>query len=86
MSNMEDRLTEVENVKLSQKTEAALASIAASERKSKAAGYAMIGGAMAYGEGSLGDGPFGKVSSGAKWFVLWFAMIVPVFLFWTVAF
>lgn len=86
MSNMEDRMAELETAKMADKTKQALASIEARERKSAAAGYAVIGGAMNYGEGSLGDGLFGKVSSGAKWFVIWFAMIVPVFLFWTVVF
>jgi len=86
MSNMEDRLSEMESVKMSNRTKAALASIEASKRSSEAAGYAVIGGAMAYGDGALGDGIFAKVSGAAKWFVLWFAMIVPVYLFWVVAF
>lgn len=78
-------MTEMKTAKTSSKTEAALASIEARELKASAAGYVMIGGAMAYGEGALGDGIFGKLSSAAKWFVLWFAIIVPVYLFWSVA-
>lgn len=86
MSTMEDRMAELENVQMAEKTKAALASIETERRKTAAAGYAVIGGAMAYGDGSLGDGVFGKISSASKWFVLWFAMIVPVYLFWSVAF
>lgn len=84
MSSLEDRKAELELTQMSEKTAAALASIEQRERKRAAAGYAMIGGAMAYGEGSLGDGIFGKVSSAAKWFCIWFAMIAPVLLFWRV--
>lgn len=84
MSNLKDRTAEAQSARRSQKTQAALASIEASRRRSAAAGYAMIGGAMAYGEGSLGEGRFARLSSGARWFCLWFAMIAPVYLFWTV--
>lgn len=68
----------------SEKTEWALQSIAAKDRQIEAQGYAMIGGAMNYGEAAMGDGLFGRISSAAKWFCLWFAMMVPVFLFWRV--
>ncbi|PTX54809.1 hypothetical protein C8N43_3630 [Litoreibacter ponti] len=85
MSSLEDRKAEMEVSKMSEKTKTALASIDATERKRAAAGYAVIGGAMAYGEGSLGDGVFGKISFAAKWFCIWFAMIAPVLLFWRVA-
>ncbi|NNK77394.1 MAG: hypothetical protein HKP40_01650 [Litoreibacter sp.] len=59
----------------------ALASIEAKNRQREAASYSVIGGAMAYGSGSLGTGLFGKISSGAKWFCIWFAMILPVIMF-----
>lgn len=85
MSNMEDRIAEMNNAKASAKTQAALASIEERRLRSSAAGFAVIGGAMVYGESALGDGLFAKVSKAAQWFVLWFAMIVPVYLFWAVA-
>ncbi|GFE62996.1 hypothetical protein [Litoreibacter roseus] len=90
MSRMEERIAEGQKMKmqqeLSQKTEDALASIEYSERRSEAGGYAVIAGAMSYGDASLGDGLFAKASSAAKWFCIWMAMIIPVYLFWAVVF
>ncbi|MFY0692517.1 MAG: hypothetical protein JXR14_11425 [Paracoccaceae bacterium] len=66
---------------MAEKTRQALASIEAKNRKREAASYSVIGGAMAYGSASLGEGRFGRISSAAKWFCIWFAMILPVLMF-----
>ncbi len=69
------------NNAFAEKTEWALASIAAKDLQVEAQGYAMIGGAMNYGEASLGTGLFGRISTAAKWFCIWFGIVVPVILF-----
>ena len=84
MSNMEDFKSAESTRVMSEKTRLALAEIETEKRKAEASGYAVIGGAMAYGEAALSDGIFGKVSSAMKWFVIWSAMVIPVLLFWTV--
>jgi hypothetical protein len=61
---------------------AAMAQIKAEQLKREAQGYMMIGGAMAYGEGALGTGLFGKVSHGAKLFCILFGMLAPSLLLW----
>ncbi len=86
MTDMSNTYSEKTLVDQMSKTQAALASIEAKKRKEEAAGYAVISGAMAYGEGSLGGGLFGRLSAASKWFCIWFAMIVPVYLFWSVMF
>ena len=41
-------------------------SIEASQNRRLANGYAVVGGAIAYGQGALGQGTFGKISRLAK--------------------
>ena len=86
MSSLEDRRAAAKPAPFADRTEAAMASIEASNRKREAQGYALMAGFSNYGTASQGEGWFGRVSRAAKWFVIWFAMIVPVFLFWQVAF
>lgn len=84
MSNLEGRLGEISGADMQEKTKVALASIIDQQRREEAAGYAMIGGLMAYGDGLKEGGVFATVSKFAPWFVLWFAMVIPVVLFWQV--
>lgn len=64
--------------------QAAMSSINASKRKAERDGYAVMSGAMSYGEGALGDGKFAKISHGAKLFMIAFGCAVPPFLVWWV--
>ncbi|MFL4468885.1 hypothetical protein ACERZ8_03000 [Tateyamaria armeniaca] len=64
--------------------ERAMSSINASRREVERKGYVVMGGAMSYGEGALGDGWFGKISHGAKLFMIAFGCAVPPFLVWWV--
>ena len=64
--------------------EAAMSSINASKRRAERNGYVVIGAAMNYGEGALGDGAFAKISHAAKLFMIAFACAVPPFLVWWV--
>ncbi len=64
--------------------EAAMSSINATRRDTERNGYMVIGGAMSYGEGALGNGLFGKISHAAKLFCIAFACAVPPFLVWHV--
>jgi hypothetical protein len=61
-------------------------SIAASARKNEAMGYAVMAGLASFGEASQGETRFGRIVRFAPWFVLWFAMVAPVLLFWRVVF
>ncbi len=64
--------------------EAAMRSIQAERRKEDRDGYAVMSSAMGYGEGSLGDGAFAKVSHAAKLFCIAFACVAPPLLVWAV--
>ncbi|WP_299287271.1 hypothetical protein [uncultured Tateyamaria sp.] len=64
--------------------EAAMRSISASKRERERKGYVVMGGAMEFGEGALGDGLFGKISHGAKLFMIAFACALPPLLVWQV--
>ena len=64
--------------------EAAMASLNASKRETERQGYVVIGGAMSYGEGALGNGAFGKISHAAQLFCIAFACAVPPLLVWHV--
>lgn len=64
--------------------EAAMSSITAARRNKERDGYVVIGSAMSYGEGALGDGVFAKISHGAKLFCIAFACAVPPLLVWQV--
>lgn len=86
MSSLEDRMYAKHEAEMSPRTVAAMKSIHAKQRKAAAVSYAWIGGPMTYGEAAMGNGTFGKLSRAAKWFCLWFAMIAPVLLFWSVIF
>lgn len=84
MSNLEGRLSEISRPEMQEKTRLALASIEDQQMREAAAGYAMIGGLMAYGGGLKEDGWFAKISKFAPWFVLWTMMVIPVILFWQI--
>lgn len=60
-----------------ERTQAALRSIEASRRSQESANYALIAGAMSYGEAAQGDGMFAKISHGAKLLCIAFAMLAP---------
>lgn len=62
----------------------AMLSINASKREVERKGYVVMGGAMSYGAGALGDGLFAKVNQGAKLFMIAFGCAVPPFLVWWV--
>lgn len=64
--------------------QAAMSSINAARRETERQGYIVIGGAMTYGEGALGNGLFGKVSHAAKLFMIAFACALPPFMVWYV--
>lgn len=64
--------------------QAAMSSIHASKRKAERNGYAVIGAAMSYGEGALGDGLFAKASHAAKLFMIAFACALPPLMVWYV--
>ncbi|ABV94479.1 hypothetical protein Dshi_2746 [Dinoroseobacter shibae DFL 12 = DSM 16493] len=81
MSNLEDRKLALSENPYAEKYAAARASIEAEKRSKEASGYAWMSAAMNYGAAAEGPGRFGKISSGAKWFCIWFAMIVPNLLF-----
>lgn len=85
MTNMENMNKQLqEHTRLDDIYQASIASIEAEKVKREAQGYVMIGGAMAYGEGALGTGLFGKISHGAKLFCILFAMLAPSLLIWQV--
>lgn len=84
MSSLEDRMSAPILPDFDSRTKDALESIEASARKKEASGYAVMAMFAGYGDASQGDGWFGRVSRSARWFCIWFAMIVPVFLFWRV--
>lgn len=90
MSNLEDRqraLTETQQIEspFAAKTQAALASIEAEKRNREAAGFAWMAAAMSYGDVAGGDSRTGKFVRASKWFVLWFAMLLPSLLLIRVA-
>lgn len=85
MTNMEDLQPQLdEQTRQDQVYEAAMRSINASKRDEERYGYAVMSAAMGWGEGSLGDGTFGKVSHAAKLFMIAFGCAVPPFLVWWV--
>ncbi|MEO1557042.1 MAG: hypothetical protein AAFS01_11470 [Pseudomonadota bacterium] len=64
--------------------QAAMSSINEAKRRKERNGYAVMSGAMGYGEGALGDGLFAKASQAAKLFMIAFGCAVPPFLVWWV--
>jgi hypothetical protein len=80
MENMDKQLAEHE--RQAAVYAAAMERINADRLKQEAQGYMMIGGAMAYGEGALGTGLFGKASQAAKLFCILFAMLAPSLAVW----
>ena len=85
MTNMEDLQPQLdEQTRQDQVYEAAMRSINASKRDQERNGYAVMSAAMSWGEGSLGDGMFGKVRHAAKLFMIAFGCAVPPFLVWWV--
>lgn len=64
--------------------EAAMSSISGKQRVQERDGYVVMSAAMGWGEGSLGDGLFGKASRAAKLFMVFFACAAPVALMYAV--
>ena len=60
--------------------EEAEATIRAKDRRKVAQGHAVMAGFAAYETAAKGKGLFAKINSGAKWALIWFAMIVPILL------
>jgi hypothetical protein len=86
MSNLEDRVYARNENPFAEKYARAMASIETEKRNREASGYAWMAAAMSYGEAAQGPSRFGKVARGAKWFVLWFSMLLPSLLVIHVAF
>lgn len=86
MSDLEHRQRALSENPFAERHAAALASIEAQARSREASSYAWMAAAMSYGEAAEGPGRFGKIASGAKWFVIWTAMIVPNLLFMRILF
>lgn len=86
MSNLEDRIYARDENPHAETYAAAMASIEAEKRRREASGYAWMAAAMGYGEAAEGPSRFGKIARGSKWFVLWFAMLLPSLLVIHVAF
>lgn len=85
MSNMENLDTQLSEKERQQKVfEASVASIKLQDTKREVGGYAVMAAAMGYGEGSLGNRSFGKVSHAAKLFCIGFAFLAPSLLIWHV--
>jgi hypothetical protein len=82
MENMNRQLDEKERQALVH--DAALRSIQLEKRRGEAQGYAVLAGAMGYGEGALGSGRFGKLTHAAKLFLIAFAFLTPSLLIWQV--
>ena len=64
--------------------EAAMRSVNAEARETERQGYVVMSAAMNWGEGSLGDGLFGKASHAAKLFMIGFACALPPEMVWYV--
>lgn len=85
MSNMENLDTQLSEKERQQSVyERSVKSIKSEQTKREASGYAVMSAAIGYGEGSLGEGKFGKVSHYAKLFCIGFAFLVPSLLVWQV--
>ena len=85
MTRMEDLQPDLdEQTRQDAVYQAAMQSLAASRRETERQGYVVIGGAMNYGAGALGDGWFAKTSHAAKLFMIAFGCAVPPFLVWWV--
>ncbi|MBW4709780.1 hypothetical protein KX928_18485 [Roseobacter sp. YSTF-M11] len=82
MENLEHQLSEKE--RQARVNARALNEITAERRKREARGYAVMSGALGYGESALGDGSFGKIAHFAKLFCIGIAMLIPSLLVWQV--
>lgn len=82
MENLETDLSEKERQSIVNAR--ALQSIRQSNLKREAQGYAVLSGALGYGEGALGQGMFGKISHAAKLFCIGFTFLAPSLLIWHV--
>ena len=85
MTNMENLQPHLdEQTRQDQIYDAAMLSLQAAKRDDERNGYAVMSAAMGYGEGSIGDGVFAKVTHGAQLFCIAFACAAPPFLVWHV--
>ena len=85
MTRMEDLQPDLdEQTRQDAVYQAAMQSLNASKRDRERNGYAVMSGAMGFGEGALGDGLFGKTAHAAKLFMIAFGCAVPPFLVWWV--
>lgn len=82
MENLEYQLSEKERQQ--KVNELALESLNSDMRRSEARGYAVMSAALGYGEGSTGNGTFGKISHVSKLFCILFAFLIPSILIWHV--
>ena len=85
MSNMENLEFQLSQKEHQEKIyQAAIAKIEFEKTRREAGGYAVMAGALGYGEGALGNGTFGRISHAAKLFCIGFAFFVPSLLVWRV--
>jgi len=86
MSSLEDRMRANTDTAYAETFAGAMESIRAERLRQEASGYAWMSAAMGYGEAAEGPSRFGKIARGSKWFVIWFAMVLPCLLVIHVAF
>lgn len=85
MTNMENLETQLSEKERQQAVyEQALKSLKKSQSLRAASGYAVMSAALSYGEGSMGNGAFGKISHYAKLLCILFAFLIPSVLIWHV--
>jgi hypothetical protein len=85
MSNMENLETQLnERERQAAVYAEAMKSVQSEKRRQEAQGYAVLAGALGYGEGALGKGKFGKITHAAKLFLIAFAFLTPSLLIWQV--
>ena len=84
MTRMEDLQPDLDaQERMDARYQAAMASINRKKIEQERQGYAVMSAVMGYGEGSIGDGWFGKISHAAKLFMIAFAFALPVVLVWS---
>lgn len=83
MSRMKNRQPDlIEQARFDARYQAAMASLNAKRRVQERNGYAVMAAAMSYGEASLGNGRFAKITHAAKLGCILFAFATPPALVW----